>query len=153
MATTGSKLLNLRHEHRMPQQEIADILTVSLNAYNKWEADKCKPAADNLLKISQYYHVTISELLDDNEKINFSDNEIKDENNIIANTIPTFNIQPSTVLMELLQTQEQIISKLLESNFQLLEELLKKERHLTASVLLPLIQVSCPKLCITITTG
>ncbi|MDR0421006.1 MAG: helix-turn-helix domain-containing protein, partial [Prevotellaceae bacterium] len=119
---------NLRRQHRLSQTEIADILDVSQNAYNKWEADKCKPSADNLLKLSQYYKIDIIELLDDNEKINLSGNEIKGENNIIANTIPTINIQSSASLMErVLQTQEQI-SKLLESQFRLIEDLLKKNK-------------------------
>ena len=126
MASLGAKLLNLRRQHRLSQTEIADILDISQNAYNKWEADKCKPSADNLVKLSQYYKVDIIELLDDNEKINLSNSKIDGENNIIANTIPTINIQPSTALMErVLQTQEQI-SKLLESQFRLLDELLKK---------------------------
>ena len=93
---------------------------------HKWETDKCKPPADNLLKISQYYKVDIVELLDDNEKISLLNNKIKGENNIIANTIPTINIQSSTSLMEqVLQTQEQIAS-LLDSQVKLIAELLKK---------------------------
>jgi transcriptional regulator with XRE-family HTH domain len=127
MASLGTKLLNLRRQHKLSQTEIADILDVSQNAYNKWEADKCKPSADNLLKLSQHYKIDLFELLDDNEKISLSNNEIKGENNIIANTIPTINIQPSNneIMERVLQTQEQI-SKLLESQFRLIEELLKK---------------------------
>jgi transcriptional regulator with XRE-family HTH domain len=126
MASLGTKLLNLRKKHRLSQTEIAEVLHVSQNAYNKWEADKCKPSADNLFRLSQYYKVDIIELLDDSEKITLSNNEIKGENNIIANTLPTINIQPSTSLMEkVLQTQQQI-SNLLESQFRLIEELLKK---------------------------
>jgi transcriptional regulator with XRE-family HTH domain len=128
MASLGTKLLNLRHQHKLSQTEIADILDVSQNAYNKWESDKCKPSADNLLKLSQYYKIDIIELLDDNEKINLSNNEIKGENNIIANTIPTINIHPSNSLIDrIIQMQEQI-SKLLESQFRLIEELLKKDK-------------------------
>ena len=127
MATLGTKLLNLRREHRLSQTEIADILDVSQNAYNKWEADKCKPSADNLLKLSQYYKIDIIELLDDNEKINLSNNEIKGENNIIANTIPTINIQGSNSLIERVMQMQEQISKLLESQFRLIEELLNKK--------------------------
>jgi len=126
MASLGSKLLHLRREHRLSQSEIAECLDVSQNAYNKWEADKCKPSADNLLKLSQYYKIDIIELLDDNEKISFSNNEIKGENNIIANTSPTINIQPSTSLMEQLLKMQEQISKLSEAQLRLIEELLKK---------------------------
>ncbi|MDR2292415.1 MAG: helix-turn-helix domain-containing protein [Prevotellaceae bacterium] len=131
MASLGTKLLNLRRQHKLSQTEIADILDISQNAYNKWEADKCKPSADNLLKLSQYYKIDIAELLDTHEKINLSGNDIKGGNNFFANNIPTINtvnIQPSPDIMErVLQTQEQI-SKLLESQFRLIEELLKKNK-------------------------
>jgi len=40
MASLGTKLLNLRRQHRLSQTEIAEVLDVSQNAYNKWEADK-----------------------------------------------------------------------------------------------------------------
>jgi len=126
MATLGTKLRNLREYRRMSQKEIADIIGVSQNAYNQWESDKCKPLVENLLKISQHYKVDIKELLDDNEKINLSGNEIKGENNIIANTIPTINIQSTALMERVLQTQEQI-SKLLESQFRLIEELLNRK--------------------------
>lgn len=126
MATLGTKLLNLRREHKLSQTEIADILNVSQNAYNKWESDKCKPTADNLLKISHYYHIDIMELLNDNEKISISNNEIKGENNIIANTIPTINIHSPELMEKVLNTQEQI-ANLLNAQFQLLEELLQKK--------------------------
>ena len=126
MATLGTKLLNLRHIHQLSQTEIAEILNVSQNAYNKWEADKCKPSADNLLKISQYYKINIIELLDENEKISMSNNDIKGENNIIANTNPTINIQvPTSLVDRILQTQKQI-SKLLEAQVQLIADILKK---------------------------
>ena len=128
MSSLGTKLLNLRQHHRLSQTEIADILDVSQNAYNKWEADKCKPSAGNLLKLSQYHKVDIMELLDDNEKINLPNHTIMDANSMIANAIPAIPIQPSTTLMEqVFQTQRQI-SRLLESQFYLMEEWLKKNR-------------------------
>jgi transcriptional regulator with XRE-family HTH domain len=126
MATLGTKLLNLRQEQKLSQSEIAEILDVSQNAYNKWESDKCKPTADNLLKWSQYYHIDIHELLDDNEKISLSGNKIKGENNIIANTIPTINIQSPELIENILRNQE-TMSKLLESQLKILEELAKRE--------------------------
>jgi transcriptional regulator with XRE-family HTH domain len=126
MVTLGKKLLDLRREHRLSQVEVADYIGVSQNAYNRWESDKCKPQVENLLKISQYYKTDIKELLDDNEKVNVSGNDIKGENNIIANTIPTINIQNFALIEHVIQTQENI-SKLLESQYRLIEELIKQK--------------------------
>jgi len=126
MATLGTKLLNLRKEHRLSQAEIAEKLDVSQNAYNKWEADKCKPGAENLYKISVFYKIDLTELLDDSEKISVSINTIKGGNNIIAEIIPNASIPQSKELIDiLLQNQEQI-SKLLERQFELVNEIMKK---------------------------
>jgi len=127
MASLGTKLLNLRQQRRFSQSEIANILDVSQNAYNKWEADKCMPSAVHLSKISQFYKIDIMKLLDINGKIIQINNDINSENTVIADTVSTIHIQSSTSLMEqVLQTQEQI-SKLLESQFHLIAELLKKD--------------------------
>jgi hypothetical protein len=67
--------------------------------------------------------------LDDNEKISVASNDISGGNNFFANNIPsinTVNIQPSSEIIEqVLKTQEQI-SKLLESQFKLIEEIIRK---------------------------
>ena len=126
MATLGNKLIHLRHERKLSQAEVAQCLDVSQNAYNKWEADKCKPGADNLQKISAFYEIDISELLADDDKITLSGNNIRGENNIIANTIPNIHIHSSKELIsKVLKNQEQI-SRLLEMEFKLLEEIRKK---------------------------
>ena len=129
MTTLGTKLLKLRHEHKLSQTEFAEIIGVSQNAYSRWEADKCKPLVENLFKISQYYQIDMKELLDDNGTIIFSSNEITGGNNIFANNIPsinTVNIQPSTELMENIMKTQERISTLLDSQIKLIAELLKK---------------------------
>jgi transcriptional regulator with XRE-family HTH domain len=125
MATLGSKLLKLRQEHKFSQMEIAEKLDVSQNAYCKWEADKCKPGADNLQKIAVFYNIDMSDLLDDNEKISLSGNEINGENNIIANTIPTINIQISKDLIEKVLQNQENITKMLEMQLKLFDRLAK----------------------------
>jgi transcriptional regulator with XRE-family HTH domain len=131
MATTlGTKLLNLRRERKLSQTEIADILGVSQNAYNRCESDKCKPLSENLFKIYQYYKVDIQELFDDNEKINLINTDIKGGNNFFGNNIPsvnTLNIHPNTgLIVEAIQKVQEQITKLLESQSNLIDEMLKK---------------------------
>lgn len=105
---------------------MAKNLRIPQNIYRKWENDISKPSADNLKNISNFYRIDISELLDDNEKISLSNNKIKGENNIIANNIPTINIQSSKELVnKVMQNHEQIF-KLIENQNKLLEEILQK---------------------------
>ena len=128
MATLGAKLLKLRQEHQLSQEEISDILGVSQNAYSKWEADKCKPLIGNLYKISQYYQIDMDELLDESGIVNFSNNELQGEQNIFATSHSqnTVNIHSSKELIEkMLQSQEQI-TLLLDAQIKLISELLKR---------------------------
>ena len=105
MTNLGTKLLKLRQRQKLSQVELAEILGVSQNAYSRWEADKGKPLAENLMKVSQYYQIDIKELFDDREVY----------------------IQSSTELIESIwKTQEQIF-RLLDSQGKLIAELLKKQ--------------------------
>jgi transcriptional regulator with XRE-family HTH domain len=130
MATLGAKLLKLRIDHKLSQTELAEIVGVSQNAYCKWEADKSKPQIENLFKISQYYQVDMKEFLDDAGSIVFTNSEIKG-GNIIGNNPSnnTLNIQlPAEIMENILKTQEQL-SKLIDSQFQMIAELLKKKEE------------------------
>ena len=128
MATLGAKLLKLRMDHKLSQTELAEIIGVSQNAYCRWEADKCKPQTESLFKISQYYQIDMKEFLDDTGSIVFSNTEIK-SGNIIGNNPSnnTVNIQLSAEIMEnILKTQERL-SQLIDSQFQMIAELMRKQ--------------------------
>ena len=98
MATLGKKLIILRRQSQLTQVEIADILEISQNTYSKWEADKCKPSAKNLINISKYYNIDVIMLLDEKE-----------------NNTSIFQNQSSRTVMEQVKKMQERISKLLES--------------------------------------
>ena len=121
-SSLGTKLIDLRQQRQLSQTEAADSIQVSQNAYSKWEADKSKPSADNLIKLSQYYDIDIFELLSDNEKISFSNNGIEGENH----TVSPINTQSSTSLTErILQGIEQSI-KMQKEQLRMIKKLSKK---------------------------
>ncbi|MDR1372737.1 MAG: helix-turn-helix domain-containing protein [Dysgonamonadaceae bacterium] len=122
MVTLGTKLRNLRTKENLSQSRIADILEVSQNAYHKWESDKSKPSVGNLLKILNHYHVSVQELLDENEKIILSDNTITGDNNIIAGTVPNINIHLSARIKQALLDHDRMIHQM-ESQYNLLKEI------------------------------
>ncbi len=61
--TLGQKINQLRLEHNLSQNDLADMLNVSRQSISKWETDGSVPDLDNLIKLSQIFHVTLDELV------------------------------------------------------------------------------------------
>lgn len=63
MQKRGEILLLLRKSRGIKQSTIADILGISQQAYLKYEHGDADPTIDALLKLSDFYHVSIDFLL------------------------------------------------------------------------------------------
>ncbi len=63
----GEKIKKLRTDNNMTQEELAQKLFVTRTAVSKWETDKGLPAVDSLKLISDLFHVTIDELVSDDD--------------------------------------------------------------------------------------
>lgn len=60
----GERLLKLRMEHGLSQEDLASALGVSRQAVSKWERGEASLDTDNLIKLAEFYHISIDELLD-----------------------------------------------------------------------------------------
>lgn len=56
-------LKNLRIKNKKTADELSKLLNVSVQAYYKYENGKNEPNIDNLIKLADFYHVTIDELI------------------------------------------------------------------------------------------
>lgn len=56
-------LRNLRMQHNMSQEALAESLNVSRQAISNWENGKTKPDADMLIKISSIFQVSLDEMI------------------------------------------------------------------------------------------
>ncbi len=67
-----NNLKNIRIDNDIKQKDIAEILNVSQNTYSQYETGIIALTAEVLIKLSDYYNVSIDYLLDrtDNPKIN-----------------------------------------------------------------------------------
>ena len=65
----SEKLQTLRKQKGLTQEELAQALFVSRTAISKWESGKGYPSIDSLKEISNYFSVTIDELLSSEELI------------------------------------------------------------------------------------
>lgn len=59
----GEKLLQLRKEKHLSQEEVAEKLNVTRQTISKWETDQSTPDFDKILPLCELYGITANELL------------------------------------------------------------------------------------------
>ena len=59
----GEALRNLRMQHNMSQETLAENLSISRQAVSNWENGKTQPDADMLIKISSLFQVSLDEII------------------------------------------------------------------------------------------
>ena len=65
---TAQRLVELRKQHGLSQEALAERLYVSRQAVSKWERGEASPDTDNLIALAQLYGVSLDELLGVNVK-------------------------------------------------------------------------------------
>ena len=63
------KLVNLRKENGVSQQELAEKLGVTRQAVSRWENGISLPSTENLIGLSELYRVDVEMLMDDGAKL------------------------------------------------------------------------------------
>ncbi len=61
--TIGERLLKLRKERNLSQEELANVLDVSRQTISKWETDQSTPDFDKIIPLCEYFGITSDELL------------------------------------------------------------------------------------------
>ena len=72
MATLSDRLQQLKIEKKLLQKDIAKDNNLSLRAYQYYERGERNPTSDILIKLADYFHVSIDYLVGrtDNPKVN-----------------------------------------------------------------------------------
>lgn len=90
----------LRKERKLTQQEFAEMLGYSDKSVSKWELGKAIPSADILLKIADFYNVSVDALLRNEIDIKQTPVEVSKNKNtnkiVIACLAATFCLLVST---------------------------------------------------------
>lgn len=83
----SDNLINLRESKNIKQKDLAKYLNVTPSTYSAYEKNRISPSIDILLKISEYYEVSLDWLLDNNynKKPEFNKNINEKNNELIAN--------------------------------------------------------------------
>ena len=61
--TIGERLLKLRKEKNLSQEDLANVLDVSRQTISKWETDQTTPDFDKIVPLCEYFGITSDELL------------------------------------------------------------------------------------------
>lgn len=85
----NEKIKQLRKQKGVTQEELAIKLNVVRQTISKWEKGLSVPDADMLIKISEYFEVTTSELLG----ANYGDSHSQTEQNAISEQLSRINEQ------------------------------------------------------------
>ena len=76
------KLQELRKSKGLTQEELSELLYVSRSAISKWESGIGYPSIDSLKQISQFFNISIDDLLTGDKILTIAKNE--NINNIIS---------------------------------------------------------------------
>lgn len=71
----NKKLQELRKRKGLTQEELAEVLYVSRTAISKWESGRGYPGIDSLKRISEYFSVSLDELLSSEELLTAAQEE------------------------------------------------------------------------------
>lgn len=58
----SERLIELRRERNLSQEELAEVLNVSRQAVSRWETGLAAPSLDKLQFLAEFYGITIDEL-------------------------------------------------------------------------------------------
>lgn len=59
MTIFSERLKRLRKSKGLKQQELAEILGIKRNTYSDWENGKTEPSFDNLIKLADFFEVSL----------------------------------------------------------------------------------------------
>ena len=62
MIQIGKKLKELRLSENLTQQQLSDELKISRVNYTRYELDKVRPDYETLIKIADYYDISLDDL-------------------------------------------------------------------------------------------
>lgn len=85
--TFDEKLKELRKQKNITQEELADALYVSRTAISKWESGRGYPNIESLKLLSQYFNITVDELLSCHEMMTMVETTHKEKSKQIKDVI------------------------------------------------------------------
>lgn len=98
----ADKIMNLRKQQGMSQEELAHQLGISRQSVSKWESGASIPDLDKVLKLSDLFGVSTDYLLKDElEEVSYSESSVTVEENIDSEIVKSVSIEEANAFMDL----------------------------------------------------
>ena len=122
-------LKELRLQRKLTQQDVADYLNISRSAYTNYETDRRGPDKDTLLKLSEFFDVSIDYLMDSKRtesKLDFTINDFSKALFAGIDTLePTEEQLKKSYLEESLSNNPEIAAKFESDNEPISSKIIK----------------------------
>ncbi len=98
----ADKIMNLRKQQGMSQEELAHQLGISRQSVSKWESGASIPDLDKILKLSDLFGVSTDYLLKDElEEISYSESSASLDESIGSEIVKSVSIEEANAFMDL----------------------------------------------------
>ena len=98
----SERLQELRKKEGYSQEQVAEMLGLSRQAISKWESGQGKPEIDNIIKLTEIYHVSADYILLGTEKVSVPAPEKKKLRHEYKKAIGIIAIIASTAIITVL---------------------------------------------------
>lgn len=75
----GENLLLLRKSKGLSQEGLGNIINVSRQTISKWELEETTPEMDRVIQLSDYFGITLDELINGKKKTKIESEDISDK--------------------------------------------------------------------------
>lgn len=82
----GQRLIELRKEKKLSQEEVAGKLNVTRQTVSKWETDQSTPDFDKILPLCELYEISTEELITGKKVVIQEEKQEKTKEEIISDT-------------------------------------------------------------------
>lgn len=88
----GMQLVKIRKEHKMSQEDFAEIFHVTRQTVSSWENSKSYPDIETIVKISDYFHLSLDILLKGDQEMILKISKEQKDNSKYKKIILSFSI-------------------------------------------------------------
>ena len=101
--TLGKRLKNLRMERGLYQKHISDLLGIGISTISAYERNDKKPKQESLIKLADYYGVTVDYLLGQDKTIDNLEEEFPEGIQVLRRASKELTLKAKAKMIKLMK--------------------------------------------------